>query len=52
MPGILNENKVPPGGILVVLKPLLIWITLLAAVMTQDGDEGNVVEKSEHELYE
>ena len=50
MPGILKEYCVPPGGIVVVLKPLFIYMILVEAVITHEGAEGNVAEKFVQEL--
>ena len=48
----MKEYYVPPGGIVVVLNPLLICIILVDAVITHEGAEGNVAEKFVQELWE
>ncbi len=43
IPGIVNENLVPPAGTVAVLNPLLIVISLLVVSITQVGVVGKFV---------
>ncbi len=47
IPGIVKLNLLPPGGIVEILNPLFIVISLVAELITHVGDVGKLI-KFEH----